>query len=182
MVWKQPNFLGGSKRAGTRPRQRGHPLVSLSHPGGPCLKGWWSLGPRRWWDKPLPEVAPRGHPHVTGGGPWVGPQPTYGSAVLGEVGPERKDSCPPRVWVAEGPRPGVRTLHTGAGAWLSPGAAQVSIKKANSSRLELSVLQVRQWRAWDVAPGTPGLEPQFSSCQMGIKSHSTGSKEQSLPT
>lgn len=62
---------------------------------------------------------------VTKGGLQVGPGTSRSSALPGKGGqwegePERRDTCPSRVWVAEQPQPRAGTLHTGAGAQALP--------------------------------------------------------------
>lgn len=70
--------------------------------------------------RPLPEAVPHGCPRGTGG-PWFGHKLSHSSVPRGRGGwgadeTERKDTCPSRVWVAQGPQPGAGTLHTGTGA------------------------------------------------------------------
>lgn len=68
----------------------------------------------------LHKVAPCVLLCVTKGSLWVGLRISHGSTLpegrQREGEPERKDTCPSRIWVAEGPQSGAGTLHTGAGA------------------------------------------------------------------
>lgn len=116
--------------------------------------------------QPLHEVAPYVHPCVTKGGLQAGLRISHSSALPGEGGqqegePERKDTCPSRVWVAEGPQPGAGNLHTGTGAQaLSRGCPEKFQERKLKAISSFPGLGARQLREWNSAPDTPGFESQ----------------------